>query len=148
VIDFQGQWLICDFGKELSATVRLIERKSGARFQRTHDISKSDIETENAAFNKKYRIIAQDGHTAFYLLTPHFMERLLAADEMADASTLFYFGNGKVHIALNSGRDSFNLSSVALSNFENVREKFRGELTLLTNIVDELLLNEKLFKEG
>lgn len=146
VTDFLGQWLVCDFGKELSASVRLIERKGGTRFHRTNDRSKTDVETENAAFNKKYRIVTGDGHSAFYLLTPHFMERLLSADEMADASTLFCFGNGKVHIAMNSGRDSFEISGVSLGNIENVRQKFRGELKFLTNIIDELLLNEKLFQ--
>lgn len=148
VTDFKGQWLICDFGKELAATVRLIERKSGTKWQRTTDLSKSDIETENIEFNKKYRIITGDGHTAFYLLTPHFMERLVAANEAANASTHFCFGNGIVHIALYSGRDSFELKGVKLNDMESVRQKFRGDMKYMTDIMDELLLNDRLFKEN
>ncbi len=147
VTDFKGQWLVCDFGKELSATVRLIERKGGTRFQRKHDGGKSDVETENMEFNKKYRITTTDGHTAFYLLTPHFMERVMAVDEMAKSSSLFCFQDGKVHIALYSGRDFFELKGVRLDHMDNVRQKFRGDLKYLTDIVDELLLNERLFKE-
>ena len=139
--------MVCDFGKELSASVRLIERKGGTRFNRKRDGGKSDIETENIEFNKKFRITTADGHTAFYLLTPHFMERVMAVNKMAKASSLFCFQDGKVHIALYSGRDSFELNGVKLNNMDNVHQKFRGELKYLTDIVDELLLNKRLFKE-
>ncbi|MDR0949958.1 MAG: DUF3137 domain-containing protein [Lachnospiraceae bacterium] len=145
---FQGQWLICDFGKELAARLRLYERKGGTKWNRTNDLSKSDVETENMAFNKKYRIVTNDGHTAFYLLTPHFMEQLLAADEAADSTTLFSFVDGKVHIALYSGRDSFELKGVKLNDIENVRQKFRGELKQITGLMDELLKNDKMFKKS
>lgn len=147
VTDFKGQWMVCDFGKELSATVRLIERKSGTMFRHKYDRSKSDVETENTEFNKKFRISTVDGHTAFYLLTPHFMERVIALDKMAKASALFCFQDGKVHIALYSGRDSFELKGVKLNSMEGVRQKFRDDLKYLTDIVDELLLNEGLFKK-
>ena len=144
---FKGQWLVCDFGKELAASVRLTPRKGGTKRFRKYDVSKSDVETENAAFNKKYRIITYDGHTAFYLLTPHFMEQLAAADEAADASTLFCFKDGKVHIALYSGRDSFELNGVKIDSVDNVRRKFRRELKYMTDIIDELLRNDRLFKQ-
>jgi hypothetical protein len=145
---FKGQWLVCDFGKELAASLRLIERKGGTKWNRVYDAGKSSVETENMEFNKKFRIITVDGHTAFYLLTPHFMERLMAADEAADASTLFCFRDGKVHIALNSGRDSFELGRTKIDNTDNVRQQFRRDLKYMTDIMDELLQNDKLFKEG
>ena len=147
VTDFKGQWLVCDFNKELAATIRLIERKGGTKWQRKYDVSKSDIETENIAFNKKFRIVTGDGHTAFYLLTPHFMEQLVAADEAADSSTLFCFKDGKVHIALYNGRDSFELKGVKLDSVDSVRQKFRRELKYMTDIMDELLRNDRLFKQ-
>jgi hypothetical protein len=144
VTDFLGQWLVCDFGKELAASVRLKER--GAVMGRIHDISKSDIETEDVAFNKKYRIITDDGHAAFYLLTPHFMERLMAADEKADSSTHFCFQNGKVHIALDSGRDSFELGNVNPNKLEDLRQRFRDDIRYMTDVLDTLLLNDTLFR--
>jgi len=143
---FKGQWLVCDFGKELAATLRLFERKSGTKWNSTHDVTKSSVETENIEFNKKFRILTSDGHTAFYLLTPHFMERLMAADETANASSFFCFKEGKVHIALYSGRDSFELKGVKANDMEEVRRKFRGDLKYMTDIMDVLLLNDKLFK--
>jgi hypothetical protein len=134
---FKGQWLVCDFVKELAASIRIIEGGG-----------KGNIETENIEFNKKYRIYTSDGHTAFYLLTPHFMERLIAADKESNAATHFCFQNGRVHIAMNGGRDSFEVSRVKLNNAENVRQKFRRDLKYMTGIMDELLLNNRLFKEN
>ncbi len=146
---FKGQWLVCEFDKNLAATLRLKERNSKAIFgTHEYETGMSGIATENIAFNKKYHIMADDEHAAFYLLTPHFMERLMSLDEAADAQTFFCFENNKVHIALYNGRDSFELGKVKPSDIENLRQKFRGELKYLTNIVDDLLLNDKLFKEG
>jgi hypothetical protein len=145
---FNGQWLICDLGKELAASLKLIERKGGTKSNRVYDSSKSSIETESAAFNKKFRIETDDGHSAFYLLTPHFMERLTAADEAADSSTMFCFMDGKVHIALFSGRNSFDLKGIKLDSLDSVRQKFRKDLKYITDILDELLQNDKLFKEA
>ncbi|MDR2939975.1 MAG: DUF3137 domain-containing protein [Clostridiales bacterium] len=143
VTDFLGQWLVCDFGKELASTVRLVEKRGGTTF----GLSKSDIETENVDFNKKFRIIAEDGHTAFYLLTPHFMERLVEADSRANSPSLFCFQGGKVHIALYSGRDSFELGKINPNNMEAVRQKFRNDIKYMTDIMDTLLLNDKLFQD-
>lgn len=134
---FKGQWLVCDFSKELAASVRLIEGGG-----------KGNIETENIEFNKKYRIYTGDGHTAFYLLTPRFMERLIAADNAVNAATHFCFQDGKVHIAMNSGRDSFELKRVKLNNLDNVQQQFRRDLKYMTGIIDELLHNDKIFKEN
>jgi hypothetical protein len=143
---FKGQWMICDFGREFPASLRLLERRGG-KFFGTHDLSKSSIETESEAFNKKFRILTGDGHTAFYILTPHFMERLTAMDEAADAQTFLCFSGGKVTIALNSNRDSFELKGVKLNHIEAVREKFRAEIQRMTGILDELMQNQTLFQE-
>jgi hypothetical protein len=76
------------------------------------------------------------------------MERLVAADEAADSSTMFCFKDGKVHIALFSGRNSFELKGGRLDSVDNVRQKFRRDLQYMTDIMDILLRNDRLFKEG
>lgn len=145
---FKGQWLVCDFGKELAATVRLFERSCKVGVSRSYDASKSSIETENMEFNKKYRIESGDGHSVFYLLTPHFIERLMAADEKAGTNTFFCFQDGKVHIALYSGRNSFELGRAKAGDLEGVRRKFRGEARYIADFIDVLLENDTLYKEA
>jgi hypothetical protein len=144
---FKGQWLVCDFNKPLAASLRILERKGRSGGTYRVDSSKSSIETENIEFNKKFRILTSDGHTAFYILTPHFMERLVAVDNRADAQSFFCFQDGHVHIALNTGHDSFELKGVKADNVENVRQKFRNDMKDITDIIDLLLLNDRLFQE-
>jgi hypothetical protein len=144
VTDFLGQWMVCDFGKELAAAVRLKERERV--IGRVRDIGKSDIETENVAFNKKFYIFTEDEHTAFYLLTPHFMELLVAADTKAHSSSLFCFKDGKVHIALDSERDAFELGNVNPDQLDDLRQRFWEDIQYMTDIIDILLLNDRLFQ--
>lgn len=137
---FQGQWMICDFGKQLPARL-LVREKSRSQLFRP----KSDIETENAAFNKKYQISSQDGHTVFYVLTPHFMEYIMQASELAAAPTSLCFEGSQVHIAIDSRHDSLELNRVRLDSLDNIRDRFRSEIKYVTDIVDLLLLNENIY---
>lgn len=137
---FRGQWMICDFHKQLPATLHLKAKGRSQLFK-----PKSDIETENAAFNKRYQIKTRDGHTAFYVLTPHFMEYIMQAGEIANAPTSFCFSGSQVHIAIDSRHDSLELKRVKLDSVDKIRNKFRNELKYVTNILDLLLLNENIY---
>lgn len=143
---FKGQWLICDFHKELAAYLQIRENREHRIFK-GYKKSKSDIQTENPEFNEKFQILTSDGYTAFYVLTPHFMEHIISTDTFAKAQSFFCFRDDKVHIALNSGRDSFELKGIRVNDLEEIRRDFRRELIHMTGIIDELLLNDKLFKE-
>ena len=146
---FKGQWLVCEFvGGQVSATIRLEEKEKAIFGSHKYVSGMTNIATENTAFNEKYHIITDDEHAAFYLLTPHFMERMVSLDEAAEAQTFFCFENGRVHIALYNWRDSFELGNTKPSEIGSLRQKFRGELKYLTDIIDELMLNEKLYTGG
>ncbi|MGI6679542.1 MAG: DUF3137 domain-containing protein [Dehalobacterium sp.] len=146
---FKGQWLVCDLDRDLGITLRLKEQNTKVLFG-THESESgmSSIQTENIAFNEKFRIMTDDVHGAFYLLTPHFMEYLVSLDERADAQTFFCFTDNKLHIALHSWRDSFETEKVKTGELESLRQSFRDELKCLTDIIDILLQNNKLFEEG
>ncbi|NLC40506.1 MAG: DUF3137 domain-containing protein [Clostridiaceae bacterium] len=137
---FRGQWMICDFRKQLPATLHLKAKGRSQLFK-----PKSDIETENDAFNKRYQIKTGDGHTAFYVLTPHFMEYIMQAGDIANAPTSFCFAGSQVHIAIDSRHDSLELKRVKLDSVDNIRNKFRSELKYVTDILDLLLLNENIY---
>lgn len=140
---FQGQWLTCKLGKTIPATVRVREKLVDTD-------AGSEVQTENAAFNAKYQILADDPHYAFYILTPHFMEHIMAADEKADARTFFCFSGDCVHIAIHNNHGLFQLilnDKKEKRNISLLRARFRSELKYVTDILDELLKNEYLFSE-
>ena len=82
---FQGQWLILDFHKELSADLCVFEggrKRSG------------QIETESTAFNEKFGISCDSAHDAFYILTPHMMEHILTMDQRAGGDIYLHLSEG------------------------------------------------------
>ncbi len=137
---FEGLWLICDFGKALSADLRLSERS--ALFGK---LAIGGIKTESEAFNQRFHIQSQSQHDAFYILTPHMMEYILSMDAKGGGDTYMRFLKaGKVHIAINSGRNAFEMGSLN-TDVAALRQKFVGEIRYVTDIIDELRLVDTLY---
>lgn len=142
VTDFKGQWLVLELTKRLDAHLRVIERGQPSRLS-----TKSDIETENMEFNKKFQIKTDDPHTAFLILTPHFMEYINQMDFKArHAKTSLWFSNNCVHIALHNYLDLFEPGGIFKpENFFALRDRINDQISYITGIVDELMLNDYLF---
>ncbi len=147
---FKGQWMILELGRAVPAKLRLREN-----IERTGKLSrklfgerienKDDVKTENEAFNKRFQILTEDEHSAFYILTPHFMEFIMSADDAANTRTYLSFVENRVHIACYTGKDSFELQKNDGANLDAVRSRMKSELRYITSIADELLKNEYLF---
>ncbi len=139
---FEGPWMICDFGKELSADLLLVERSGlGKKF------AKGGIKTESEEFNKNFLIESDSDHDAFYILTPHMMEYILEMDQKGGGKThMRFMRGGKVHIAINSGRNSFELSGTNV-DLAFLKSKFESELRYITDIIDELRLQDTIYKK-
>lgn len=144
---FKGPWLICDFHAKLPARL-LVRENSRKLLGGAYQKDRSDLDTESEAFNTRYEIRTEDPHTAFYILTPHFMERLQEIDDQAGGRLFLLFEEGRVQIAIDNGHDSFEISSRAaeFKNLDALRGRFRSEICYLTDIIDELMENETLFK--
>ena len=138
-IVFVGQWLILDFHKELSADLGVYE---GLR--KRYD----QIETENAEFNKRYGISCDSVHDAFYILTPNMMEHIMAMDRRAGGKVyLRFLREGKIHVAVNSRRDHFEVGNLNDANLATLQLKFRSEVRYVTELIDALLAVDTLYKQ-
>ncbi|MCL1823445.1 MAG: DUF3137 domain-containing protein [Oscillospiraceae bacterium] len=145
---FKGQWLTIELAKQVDGELKLIERGAGDKFKR----SKSDIETENVAFNQKFQILTNNPHSAFYVLTPHFMDYINSMDMKARAKTSMWFnksfGKSCVHVALNNNSDLFEFNARQINSpysFAPIRDNIKREVRYITGVIDELLLNDYLF---
>ncbi|MCL2698433.1 MAG: DUF3137 domain-containing protein [Oscillospiraceae bacterium] len=140
---FKGQWLILELAKPLASGVQLIGRKG-------NNNAKSDAETENIEFNRRFQIIAPNPLNAFLVLTPQFIEQTLTAVVSANARTSISFTGNQMHIALDSNRDLFEFcekkSSFAVDNIETMRMQMRWDVNYIANIIDEFIVNETLFE--
>jgi len=67
-------------------------------------------------------------------------------DQKADAKTnLSFLRGGKLHVALNSGRDSFEIKR-NMHDVQKIRAQFEGELKYVTDLIDELRISDSFFK--
>lgn len=157
---FQGFVMRMEFGKELNGYVCISEKRDKSRTAAFFggilknvknalfiEQNGEEIETENAEFNRQFKIKASDGELAFYILTPQFMESVLRLDALADGYTNIVFRGGGVTLTLNNGRDSFELKRTLRSRkgLEKQRQRFRQERDVILQIFDEILTKDNLF---
>ena len=139
---FKGQWLTCDFGKELAGEVYISERT-----QKTRKRLKSNVTMDNEQFGKRFCVRADDPQEAYYILTPHMMEYITAmADKSGGTVYMSFLRGGKMHAAVQTGRDFFELGK-SNADMEQLRRKYLGELRWFTDIVDTLRVEDTLYKK-
>ena len=139
---FKGQWLTCDFGKELAGQVYISEwTKKDPRSM------KSNVTMDNGQFGKRFCVRADDPQEAYYILTPHMMEYILTmADKSGGTVYMSFLRDGKMHVAVKTGRDFFELGK-SNADVEELRQKFLGELRWFTDIVDTLRVEDTIYKK-
>lgn len=146
---FKGPWMICDFHRPLPARL-LVRENSRKLFTGKYQKDGNDLDTESEAFNARYEIRTEDPHTAFYILTPHFMEKLQEINDRARGRFFICFEEHRIQIAIDNRHDSFEVGSKAaeFKHLDALRNRFRWEIRYLTDIIDELMQNETLFNRN
>ena len=140
---FKGQWLTCDFGKELAGQVYISEWTKKDR-----RMMKSNVTMDNEQFSKRFCVRADHPQEAYYILTPHMMEYILTmADKSGGTVYLSFLRDGKIHIAVKTGRDFFELGK-SNANVEELRQKYLGELRWFTDMIDTLRVEDTLYKKA
>lgn len=110
-------------------------------------MNQNKVEMESDPFNQQFKVITSDDELAFYILTPQFMEHIVATDEKVDGYTKIEFENSKVTLALNNGKNSFELTRTlwSKSRLDETRLRFRDEFQNILSIIDEILTKDNLF---
>ena len=128
---FQGPYMRISYDKELSSPVTLTKR-----YQL---LSGNPVKLESEEFNRKYKVYCDSEHDAFYILTPHMMERIESVHEKAADDIYINFCNdGHVYIAIDNKRDSFEVS-LRDKSIEEIEKRFNRELSYLLSVIDELM---------
>ncbi len=147
-IVFKGMWIVYDLDKEVPAKLLVRENIFDSKSGKYRQV-KNDIATDNTFFNERYEVQTADPHTAFYILTPHFMERINNLNNRIGGRLYLNFQRKKVFIALNSNHNMFEIdyNSPNGQNIAHMRDKFRWEIRCIIDIIDELRQNKALFEE-
>lgn len=148
---FRGRWMIFDFNKEFRANLQIVQKgfrnaKRKRFFGKKENLFKK-VDMESEVFNRNFQVYAQNEHDAFYIITPAFMERIKNLTDHNKGKLMFCFVGDRLHIAIHDNKDSFEPGSVFKAIDEQAAmAKIRGEIEMITQFVDELSLDNNLFK--
>ena len=145
---FRGRWMVFDFNKTFKANIQVSQKGFGnSRISNWGaKIKYKKVMMEDQDFNNKFRIYAQDEHDAFYILTPSLMEKIKRLTSNISAKLLFCFVDNKLHIGIQNNKDSFEHGVFTKINEEKVVNEISQDIKLITNFVDELSLDNDLFR--
>lgn len=140
VTTFRGRFYKFKFNKLFKSNIFLLQP---GQYRPFSDYEK--IKMESIHFNSEFKVYTDNEQDAFYILTPHFMERLLKLDRMYNDKIGFSFLNNHLYIAVDSRTDSFDVLQSGDITVKHVEEAV-NELNLLTDFVDFLQLEKSIFK--
>lgn len=146
---FRGRWMVFDFNKTFKANLQLCQKGfSNSKLNNWGNKEKfKKVMLEDEAFNNMFRTYAQSEHEAFYILTPSLMEKIKNLVSSINGKILFCFVDNKLHVGLQNNKDSFEHSIFKKINEEQIIEDILKDIKLITNFVDELDLDNDLFRK-
>lgn len=146
---FRGRWMVFDFNKTFKANLQLCQKGfSNSKLNNWGNKEKfKKVMLEDEAFNNMFRTYAQSEHEAFYILTPSLMEKIKNLVSSVNGKILFCFVDNKLHVGLQNNKDSFEHSIFKKINEEQIIEDILKDIKLITNFVDELDLDNDLFRK-
>lgn len=144
---FKGPWMIFDFGKPFRCDLQVTERGFGSNRKHTGlfglGATMTEIKTESAAFNERFRVFAESEHEAFYLLTPALMERIRTLAAHVDGKLMLCFIDGRLHVAVYSNKNEFEPSLFRAPDRRDT-ERVQASIGLITTFVSTLKLTENI----
>lgn len=149
---FKGRFMVFEFPKSFSFKLALVGKKFRAfKIPRENKVTGRKLEkfaTESTDFNNLLNSYAEDGFEAFYLLDPKTISTIEEITARFNSKIIFLFVNNQLVIGVDNGKDSFEPPS-ALKKIDETTEKIKvgEEIRIITQFIDELSLNRKLFKK-
>lgn len=137
---FLGRFFEFDFPKDFKGHVIVSE---GALPVYGQGYKKVKLESEE--FNRKFSVYATDEHTAFYILTPHFMESIMELEKRNPGNIKLSFIGNTFNVAINNFKDTFEIKLFKKIDQKLISE-FKQDLVVIVDLANELKLNRKIFK--
>lgn len=145
---FQGQWYIFDFNKSFVSDVQIIDSRFG--YSSRNSFFKNNfnkIQLEDIEFNDMFKTYAQNDLDAFYLLTPHTVEKIKTLKYANKGQLIFCFNNNKLHIGVNNKRNSFEPNLYKTINVDEIEKQTLQEIYDIISFINYLDLDNTLFRK-
>ena len=139
---FMGRWMNFDFNKNFRTNVIVFDSKGFNWWGRYKKITMEDDD-----FNKQFSVYAENEHEAFYILTPHFMEKIKKLKQNIGNNVTLGFIDSKLYVTLNNYKDSFEYNVFKPIDEKIINSNIMKDIKIITDFVDDLDLDNDLFKE-
>lgn len=147
---YLGKWSIYTFNKNFNEDVICVgcnfsDSRVGGLFT-----SLNKVKLESDSFNSVFKTYTTDnGHTAFYLLTPQVINELLIIAKAYHYKIMYAFIDNKLHVLVNNGHAYFEPGSIySKISIEDEVNKIIKETKNNKVLIDRLKLDNQLFKGG
>lgn len=141
IVDVDGRLVQFHYRKDVRRRVLIVTDAHVARLEK----GLFKIEMEDIDFNKKFDVYSEDGHSAYYLLTPPFMEYLKKLREL-DQNIYISFDGENLYI-LRSGKGGIFVPPKGKIDLKDEVEKSKLELNEIKNMIDILQLDDEAYKD-
>ena len=106
------------------------------------------ISTESTTFNQKFKVYAEDGFEAYYILDPTIIDQIEKLSDSYKGKLLLCFIDNKLHVGVYDNHDAFEPPSHLKKIDENAEmQEVNQEIKTITDFVEFLKLDRKLFKD-
>lgn len=136
---FHGRFFKFDFNKKFKTDVFIAQASWLSKL-----VTYKRVDMESVHFNSELAVYSENPHDAFYLLTPHFMEKLIYLDRKYKDSIQFAFKRNQMYISIASLGDSFELKPNKDVD-ESIFIEYRNQFKDILEIIDLLKLNNDMF---
>lgn len=146
---FKGRWMVFEFPKKFAYRIEVVQKgfpakkvpktgRNGRKFEKQN--------IESSTFHKKFKIYAEDGFETFYVLDPALIDHIETLSNNYKGKLLLCFVDNKLHVGLHDNKDAFEPPSpLKKINEQEESEKINRELKTITDFVDFLKLDKKIF---
>ncbi len=151
--DFKGLFFVADFHKKFKGKTIIVpdflEKRMGYLAKKVQEANfKRDelVYLENPKFEKEFVVYSDDQVTARYILSPSFMEKIMALKEKANNTVYFSFKDSKIHVGISSIRDLFDFTYKKNQDSKQQLKVIVNDINFCLEIIDELKLNNNIWK--
>lgn len=145
---FQGRWMVFDFNKSFKYNLQVCQKGFYNSIVNNwgNNIKFKKVALEEQEFNKQFKVYAQNEQEAFYILTPTMMEKIKKLSNSINGKILLCFIDNKLHVGIENDDDAFEPSIFVKVNETKAKEKILKDIKLITDFINELDLDNDLFK--
>lgn len=151
---FQGILMVADFNKQLNGRTVVVtdeaEKKLGSlgtMLQKMNRKRDSLIKMEDTQFENAFAVYGNDPVEAHYILSPAFMERILAFKQKAGNIELSFVAS-KMFVAIPRYEKMFGASIFSSMPSYKQLEKFVQNLQLAVDMAEDLNLNNRIWSKA